>query len=226
MSIAMKTGARWRGLAAAVAYAMALVAFSAGLESPATFVSLRPRENSFWTTATNSTMSLPLDFPRGATSASLRICGVSYTNEIHGIVPLPSFSGGYVVSLPPAAKPKEENVYDLTLTFDDGTVRTAKLGLIQGLMPDAEGWTRCIAPVGGGKWSRAVGRAVIPIPYGMTSFTVDGRETDTGLDGAQGWYALGGMGAGRTVDLALSAEGGAFVATLVGGSDGTLILFH
>ena len=115
MPIAMKTGARWRGLAAAVAYAMALVAFSAGLESPATFVSLRPRENSFWTTATNSTMSLPLDFPRSATSASLRICGVSYTNEIHGIVPLPSFSGGYVVSLPPAAKPKEENVYDRSI---------------------------------------------------------------------------------------------------------------
>ena len=32
-----------------------------------------------------------------------------------------------------------ENVYDLTLTFDDGTVRTAKLGLIQGLSPDSEG---------------------------------------------------------------------------------------
>ena len=171
-------------------------------------------------------MALPLDFPKDATSASLRICGVSYTNEVHGIAPLPPFSAGHVISLPPATKPNEENVYDLTLTFDDGTVRTAKLGLIQGLLPDGEGWTRCIAPVGAGRWSRVVGRAVIPIPYGMSSFTVDGRETDTGLDGAQGWYAFGGMGADKTVSLALSASGESFAATLVGGSDGTLILFH
>lgn len=221
-----RTGAGWRRLAAAAACATALSAFSEGLESAPTFVSLRPKESSFWATATNATMAVPMDFPKGATSATLRICGVSYTNEIHDIAPLDAFSGGYVVSLPPAAKPNEENVYDLVLAFDDGTVRTARLGLVQGLMPDGEGWTRCVAPFGGGRWSRVVGRAVIPIPYGMTSFTVDGRETDTGLDGAQGWYALGGMGAGRSVDLALSADGGAFAATLVGGSDGTLILFQ
>ena len=221
-----RTGATWRRIAVAAACAIALSAFPDEPESSPTFVSLRPKENSFWTTATNATMAVPLDFPKDASSATLRICGVSYTNEIRGIAPLPTFSGGYVVSLPPATKPREENVYDLTLTFDDGTVRTAKLGLVQGLMPDGEGWTRCIAPAGSGRWSCVVDRAVIPIPYGMTSFTVDGLEIDTGLDGAQGWYALGGMGAGRSVDLALSAEGGAFAATLVGGSDGTLILFH
>ena len=36
-------------------------------------------------------------------------------------------------------------------------------------------------------------RAVIPIPCGMASFTVNGEDVDTGLGGNQGWYALSVM---------------------------------
>ena len=89
----------------------------------------------------------------------------------------------------PENAPATEDVYDFMLTFDDGTVRTAKLGLIAGL-GDGDGQTRCLSPVSCTAWEKANGQVAIPIPFGMTSFSVDGVPTDTGLDGAQGWYAL------------------------------------
>ena len=82
-----------------------------------------------------------------------------------------------------------EDVYDFTLEFNDGTVKTAKLGLISGL-GEGRGTTRCFAPASGSAWEKVKGQVAIPIPYGMTSFTINDVSTDTGLDGAQGWYAL------------------------------------
>ncbi len=57
-------------------------------------------------------------------------------------------------------------------------------------------------------------RAVFPIPYGMTSFTVAGVVTDTGLGGDQGWYALD-VPAGQTIPLTLDE----LAATLFGQSE-------
>ena len=109
----------------------------------------------------------------------------------------------------------------------DGTVRTAKLGLIAGLSPDAEGTTRCLAPSNGRVWERVRGRAVLPIPYGVTSFsvTVNGEplSADTGLDGAQGWYALGVKG-GDSVSLAMTAEGLSYSASLQDVGAGILMI--
>ena len=85
--------------------------------------------------------------------------------------------------------PATEDVYDFTLEFNDGTVQTAKLGLISGL-GDGRGSTRCLSPASGSAWEKVKGQVAIPIPYGMTSFEINGTPTDTGLDGAQGWYAL------------------------------------
>ena len=82
-----------------------------------------------------------------------------------------------------------EDVYDFTLEFNDGTVKTAKLGLISGL-GEGRGTTRCFAPASGSAWEKVKGQVAIPIPHGMTSFEINGTPTDTGLDGAQGWYAL------------------------------------
>ena len=194
------------------------------ITSEPTFVFLRPETSSFWNTATNSTMTLPIDYPAGATKATLTVSGVGYHTKTYPNLTDSSFE----LELPVPNSPQAENVYDLTLTFDEGTVRTAKLGLIQGLAPDAEGSTRCLAPAEGKVWNTIKKRAVMPIPYGTTSFTVsvNGRQTvnDTGLDGAQGWYALKPAG-GDNVSLSLVVDGINYVATLIGQGDGFLVNF-
>ncbi len=194
------------------------------ITSEPTFVFLRPETSSFWNTATNSTMTLPIDYPAGATKATLTVSGVGYDTKTYPNLTDSSFE----LELPVPNSPQAENVYDLTLTFDEGTVRTAKLGLIQGLAPDAEGSTRCLAPAEGKVWNTIKKRAVMPIPYGTTSFTVsvNGRQTvnGTGLDGAQGWYALKPAG-GDNVSLSLVVDGINYVATLIGQGDGFLVNF-
>ena len=209
--------------AAALAGAAVLTvsAPAAKLSSEPTFVFLRPETSSFWNTATNSTMTLPIDYPSGATKATLTVNGVDYRRVY------PDLTGDSIeIDLPTPDSPRTENVYELTLAFDNGAPsRTAKLGLIQGLDSGAKGSTRCIAPAQGRVWSRVGSRAVLPIPYGTTSFTVNGVEHDTGLDGAQGWYALSPIDPGAAISLSCIANGVSYAASIMGGGDGFFLIF-
>lgn len=197
----------------AAMFAQPVLAEDGAWSDPA-FVFLKPETSSFWRTATNSVVTLPVKYPEGATSADLTVNGVGYS-RMYADIP----EGDFDLELPVADSPENENVYELALSFNDGTVRTAKLGLIQGLMTDGNGATRCIAPKDGARWSKTRSRAVMPIPYGMKSFSVvvNGKEVDDGfgLDGAQGWYALSGLKTGDTIDLSLSKEGETVNASLI-----------
>ena len=211
-----------RKMATLVGAAIVSVAVPAEtIESEPTFVFLRPETSSFWNTATNNTMTVPIDYPAGATKkASLEVSGLGYSESYENLI-----GDSFTFTLPPATSPETENVYDLTLTFDDGTVRTAKLGLVQGLSPDSEGTTRCLAPSGSRVWNKVKGQAVLPIPYGMTSFKINGQETDTGLEGAQGWYALGKIDPNEPVSLSMMADGKEYMASLLGGGAGLMLIF-
>lgn len=196
---------------------------AAKLSSEPTFVFLRPETSSFWNTATNSTMTLPIDYPSGATKATLTVNGVGY-NRVYPDIAAPQDS--IEIDLPVPDSPKTENVYELTLAFDNGAPsRTAKLGLIKGLDSGAKGSTRCIAPAQGKVWSTATDRAVLPIPYGTTSFTVNGVEHDTGLDGAQGWYALSPIAPGAVISLSCLADGVSYAASILGGGNGFMLIY-
>ena len=201
---------------------------AAELTSEPTFVFLRPETSSFWHTATNNQMTVPIDYPEGASSASLAVSGLGYDKEYVDIVKvgLDEGSNEFTFELPVPSSPETENVYDLTLTFDNGVTRTAKLGLIQGLSPDAEGTTRCLAPSGSKVWSKVKGQAVLPIPYGMTSLKVNGADVDTGLDGAQGWYALGKIDPNEPVSLSMTADGKEYMASLLGGGAGLMLILR
>ena len=195
------------------------------IESEETFVFLRPETSSFWNTATNSTMSLPIDYPNGATKAKLEVTGVGYSKVYENIT-----SDSFDIELPVPDSPQTENVYDLKLTFDnETTVRTAKLGLIQGLSPDSEGATRCLAPAEGSVWEKVKYRAVLPIPYGTTSLSMqtnggEWKEIDTGLNGAQGWYALSPIARKDNISLSCIVDGVSYVASLLGGGDGFFVI--
>ena len=212
-----------RKMATLVGAAMVSVAVPAEtIESEPTFVFLRPETSSFWNTATNNTMTVPIDYPAGATKkASLEVSGLGYSKSYENLI-----GDSFTFTLPPATSPETENVYDLTLTFDDGTVRTAKLGLVQGLSPDSEGTTRCLAPSGSRVWNKVKGQAVLPSPYGMKTLKINGVDTDAGLDGAQGWYALGKIEPNETVKLSGVAGGVEYAASLLGGGAGLMLLFR
>lgn len=212
-----------RKMATLVGAAMVSVAVPAAeITSEPTFVFLKPETSSFWNTATNNTMTVPIDYPAGATSAKLAITGLGYQRDYLDITGVDEFS----FELPTVTSPETENVYDLTLTFNDGTVRTAKLGLVQGLSPDSEGTTRCLAPAGSKVWKRVNGKAVLPIPYGMKTLKINGVDTDTGLDGAQGWYALGRIELNETVTLSGVAGDVEYAAELLGGLGGLILIFR
>jgi len=205
---------------------LALAALGEEITSEPTFVFLRPETSSFWNTATNSTMTLPIDYPSGATKATLTVSGAGYAAKTY-----PNITGSsFDLVLPVPDSPQNENVYDLTLTFDDGTVRTAKLGLIQGLSPDSEGSTRCLAPSEGDVWNTIKKRAVLPIPYGTESFTISvnggtATDVDTGLNGAQGWYAFR-PATDDSLSLSLMVGGINYVATLLGKGDGYFVIIR
>ena len=207
----------------AVGLAVAVLAFEsfAGAVSESFTAFLRPDESSFWRTAPGKTVTVPIDWPEGASAATLTVTGLGYSHVYTDI------SGeSYTFDLPDAVDSQTENVYDLTLAFNDAdaTTRTAKLGLITGLTTLAEGTTRCRLPVGSKTWNKAGGlRAVLPIPYGTVSFTVNGVEKASELGGAQGWYALDGLVPGEATELTLSTDEDDYSASLFG-AGGILLL--
>lgn len=203
-------------LAALVCAATVSAAATATEVSEPTLIYVNPKTTSFWHTATNSTITLPVDFPEGATRASLVVEGVRYRRSYDDIA-----AAEFALALPAPTSPETENVYDLTLTFDDDarTVRRAKLGFVESFSPGNEGVTRLRAPCAGEIWRRAV----LPIPCGTTSFTVNGVETDTGLGGDQGWYALRGRN-GETYSLSILVGGTDYSASLTGNSDGVFFV--
>ena len=199
---------------ASLAAAAAFAAADETLSAPAC-VYLDPARSFLWATATNNTLTLPVVFPKGATSATLSVTGVRYAATYEGVA-----AGDFTLTLPKADSPESENVYSLTLTFDDGTVRTAKLGLVEGFEAGASARARVRVPKGSAKWRNVWRRAVLPVPYGVTGFSVsvEGRDsiTASGLDGSAGWFAVS-VPSGRTAALAMEdADGTAFEASLLG----------
>lgn len=194
---------------------LAVAASAAKRTSEPTFVFLNHKASSFWSTATNSVVTLPIDYPAGVSTATLTVDGQGYSQTYANITDV-----SFELSLPQAGDPAHENVYNLTLTFGDGTVRTARLGVVQSLSVGRVGHTRCLSPSNQRAWTRVKGgRAVLPIPCGMTAFSVsingEPIAADVGLDGAQGWYALG-LDVGDEASLSMTADGLARSASLYG----------
>ena len=151
-----------------------------------------------WRTATGGTMRVEWTFPLNATVAHLAVTGRTVKASI------PDIRTEYAeVELPSPATAKDEDVLDFTLSFNDGTVKTASLGLVRG-RPDGGGATTstpCLASTNSAAWRRTTKYFVLPVPEGTETVTVAGDAVDTGLDGAAGWLALGPYASGATVPV-------------------------
>ena len=64
------------------------------------------------------------------------------------------------------------------------------------------------------------------LPYGTTSLTVGGHAVETGLDGAQGWYAYGPLAARVSQEVQLTTPYDVWSVLLTGFSEGFFISFH
>ena len=189
-----------------------------GFRSDATFVFLQPDTSSFWRTATNSTMTIPIYYPRGATKANLKVEGMEYSKAYSGIT-----SDSVDIELPAPTNERTENVYTLTLSFEDGTVQTAKLGTVRGYAKSVAGVARCVIPEESASWKKFKYRAVLPVPYGMKNLTLclnGAQPQHLETDGAQGWYGLEGIKRNDSLDFAYELNGMSHALSLVGGGDG------
>ena len=212
------------GIAAFVASCLMPGAVCASSEatSASAFVYVDTSESPFWRTASNNVVELSVDFPEGASSASLTVTGAygfsMTTNNLS--------EGLFTLALPAATSPETEDVYDLTISFNDGSSRTAKFAVIAGVSNGPEGTTRCEPFESSVRWGRIHERAVLPIPYGTTSFTIGGETVDTGLDGAAGWYAYGPLAIGAAETLELVAPDGDFAAFLKSVGVGMVLIYR
>ena len=208
-------------LIAVSAILCAAVAYSSEANSDPVFVFLRPETSSFWRTATNSTMTIPIYYPKGATKAGLQVEGMEYSKAYNDIT-----AESVDIELPAPANERTENVYTLTLSFDDGTVQTAKLGAVRGYAKDAAGVARCVIPEESASWKKFKYRAVLPVPYGMKNLTLclNGAEPQPlETDGAQGWYGLEGIKRNDSLYFTYELNGMPYAFSLVGGGDGFFV---
>ena len=194
-----------------VSFLAAYTAF-AGVRSGSIFLNFEPEKSSFWHTATNNVMELPVVYPEGASSAELTVTGIGFHRMYKEIA-----ADSVEVVLPPAVSSSTENVYEFSMAFDNGVTNTVRLGLIQDIGEDGCGSTRCRISDTGRKWGAVDRTAVIPVPYGMRDFMLNGVKTDTGLGGAQGWFAVGPLSANEELVAGLvTAEGNVWQALMIG----------
>ena len=193
-------------------------------ESKAAFVWIEPGRSTFWHTATNHVLTVPIVFPSGANKATLAIRGDRYAADRE--VEKTDDVVDCTITLPEPKSQLDEDVYALELSFDDAaeTVQKARLGLVRSAKAGNECVTRCLVPATGHKWSKTAGRAVLWVPYGMTSLTVNDEDFNPQLGGNQGWCVVTGLEVGQTTEVTMVADGETYSSSLRGGPCGLFIV--
>lgn len=175
-------------------------ACGAAVSSAPARVLLHPETSYLWSVAPAEAFMLRWEAPADAT-ASLRVVGRGVDRTYSDLA-----GGALELSFPAAGKATDENVYDLTLTLSDGTVRTARLATVCGLgAGDAAVSASLRDAANVTAWPKFVNKAVLPIPQGTESFTINGVAAETGLNGAAGWYLFAPPGTNAVYTLCADA---------------------
>jgi hypothetical protein len=212
---ALKSNTPLIALAVATAAALSLPARAAVSEP--TLILANGNESLLWHSVLPGTSVARWDKPRTATSATLTIVGAYYRQTYANLT-----GESCEISLPPAYGGKED-VYTLTLSFDDGTVRTAYLGAVDGLATGGTATSRRMRTASSPQWANFNDYAAIAIPAGATALTVNGTPLPD-LDGSAGWRLVKYDGTPQ-YDLAMTVAGSAspLLATLNGFAGGTIL---
>ena len=192
---------------------------AAAITAGANDVFMLPTSNILWRTAPSSDFEVPVLMPPGASSATLVVTGRRYRREWTGLA-----DGQFRISLPAADSADAENVYDLTLTFNDYAATTchAKLAVVQGAATGGTAEAEVRTP--GSGWSSFAATAVLPIPSGVDAVSVNGQAVNASLWQSPGWYLLAARSGSLCV--ALLDDGGepSAEATLQGAATGLTVI--
>lgn len=160
------------------------------------YVCTDPSRSLLWKTITDERMEIPVVWPSGAVAATLTV-----TSDCGETTAVPVPDGADVLSVE-FVLPKDEaseRVVTLALAFTDAAGaavdnlgQAATLGLVRG----ANGRSaRCVPNTATRRWRRRKdGRAVIPVPEGVESVSLDGGEA-VAVE-APGWFAWNGLANG------------------------------
>ena len=159
-----------KNIVAAAVCCVSLVA--SGTSSSPVPVTRCPERSFLYRTAPSGEIALRWVKPHGAESATLTVTGSNYRRTYENLT-----GDTLRLSLPSSSSAADENVYELVLTFDDTSVLQATLGSIATV-----GSSSAVAYAlddSSRKWRRMERPAVLPIPFGVERFVVDGTEADT-----------------------------------------------
>lgn len=195
---------------------IAAAVMSAASYAAETNLFMRSKSNILWRTSPGTTFDVPVVLPPDASSATLTVTGRGYSRTYSNL------SGGWQeVTLPAATSDETEDVFDLTLAFDDpaATVQTVKLGHVASAASDGDAEAR-VRVAGSRKWGVVKDRAVIRMPANAGTLSIDGDPVDDGLAAAAGWFRFDAVG-GRSYEVGLGAD----IATLYGVFPGFLLMY-
>lgn len=151
-----------------------------------------------WRTAEAANPVIRWFAPADATAASLEVRNSSGKTDVYDVTGLASKT--LEAALPPSSQ--EEDVLSLTLTFTTpkgDVVRKGQFGLVASRSSAAQADARTVL-ADTRVWSRYPStRAVLLMPQGTTSVTVDGQDVPLDLDGAAGWLGLNLSGEGHAL---------------------------
>ena len=178
---------------------------------------MRSKSNILWRTSPGTPFDVPVVLPPDATSATLTVTGRGYSRTYSDLS-----DGWQEVTLPAATSEERENVFDLTLVFNDpaATVQMVKLGHVASAASDGDAEAR-VRVASSRKWGEVKDRAVIRIPANAGTLAIDGDPVDDGLNGAAGWFRFDAV-AGQSYEVGLGTD----IATLYGVFPGLLIIFR
>ena len=199
-----------------IAMLIAAAVMSAASYAAETNLFMRSKSNILWRTSPGTTFDVPVVLPPDASSATLTVTGRGYSRTYSNL------SGGWQeVTLPAATSDETEDVFDLTLAFDDpaATVQTVKLGHVASAASDGDAEAR-VRVAGSRKWGVVKDRAVIRMPANAGTLSIDGDPVDDGLAAAAGWFRFDAVG-GRSYEVGLGAD----IATLYGVFPGFLLMY-
>lgn len=213
------------GLAAPLACLAAAVcavlpsAVRAAESQPLTIFANAP-ESYLWHSIPAGDTTVYWDMPETAHTATITIEGAHYRAIQSGLT-----GESYVLSLPRAANARED-VFKVTLAFDDGSSQTAYLGAVTGLGTAGTATSPRVKLETASTWAAFQDYAAIALLQGATALTVNGAPLPD-LDGNVGWRLVKHSGASQyDIAMTLDGETNPLLASVTGFAGGTMIVLR
>ena len=161
-------------------------------ESESQFIYVQPGKTILWPTSAGGTITLPINYPDGEIAARLVVEGTKSGELVNTTLLKSEYPTSYELSVPTASDRFDEQVLEMTLTFDSEVKKTAKVGIVRGFSNNAG---RIDVDLVGldttaKEWTKIKDSFLVALPDDYYSFELNDWEVETGLEGKAGWYVV------------------------------------